>query len=287
MESTPWRTPLGELPVDVDRSAELDAICSEVLDGPFDGTQLCTPPGLTPIPTTPPLSQWARNTTPAQRARYSANRRVARAADSYGQRERRRGDWARDSSQPAVLEARRRASEAWRARRHEEAARDPGTAELHEEAEKLLDYQHRCSGAPITANSMRVAALERGADEYEEAVEATSDDIAKYAHVSLGDAIECVRAFQEREAAFGDMHVCATCGVRDPRRGYTCHDLHDVPDGHWWWSTRGGGWGAHWAGGRARSTGGARSSGRRSIAPRTARARARRGQCGAWGGASA
>ena len=59
MESTPWRTPLGELPVDVDRSAELDAICSEVLDGPFDGTQLCTPPGLTPIPTTPPLSQWA------------------------------------------------------------------------------------------------------------------------------------------------------------------------------------------------------------------------------------
>ena len=51
--------------------------------------------------------------------------------------------------------------------------------------------------------------------------------------MSVMEGAECVRAFQEREAAFADMHVCAACGVRDPELSYEAHNLGDLPQSHW------------------------------------------------------
>ena len=244
MEAATPRTPLGERPVNVPVDiGHPDATCDDLL-GLKDNALVpnrfeSTPPGLSPTPLelreelTPPPSRRA-SWTQARRDRENEMRQQWRASDPHRERERNQRDYAQRREDPALVEADRERSRAARERTRENDARDSSVAELYAEADRLLERLHRCSGAPITASSMRVAHLDRGTDAYEQAVEDTLDDIGKYAHVSLLEGAECVRAFQEREDALGEMHVCAACGVRDPEAKYSAHKLSEwVTPGHW------------------------------------------------------
>jgi hypothetical protein len=114
-----------------------------------------------------------------------------------------------------------------------EARRQRSWAELEAESLRLLDELHRCGGAPITANSKRLAELHDDPEALRVAKEDTRKDIRDYAHVTMAEGAECVRRFMEKEAALGEMRVCAACGLRDPEVAYHRHKLSSIPDDHW------------------------------------------------------
>ena len=163
-QRTPPRVPLGELPLNVRRPDELDAICEEALGledeaQPLDAS---TPPGLSLLNAgggaTPPPSRrdsWSQ----AQRDRENERRSELRASRPQAERERRRREYSLYEQTPEAREAARDRAQAQRERQREHAARERGAGGLYDEADRLLEHQHRCSGAPISANSMRVAGL--------------------------------------------------------------------------------------------------------------------------------
>ena len=114
-----------------------------------------------------------------------------------------------------------------------ETVRRRGWDELMSESMRLLDELHRCSGSLITANSRRLHDLEGDADALQVARADVAADIAKYAHVSMAEGAECVRLYQEAQASFAEMNVCAACGLRDPEVEYHWHDLASIADDHW------------------------------------------------------
>ena len=59
----------------------------------------------------------------------------------------------------------------------------------------MLSHVERDTLTTGTTANLTAQLVEPGTPEYEEAVEDTSDDIAKYAHVTLETKAECVRAY--------------------------------------------------------------------------------------------
>jgi hypothetical protein len=241
--AAPVRTPLGELQMQQMPGAATPAELRQLRNEQQAAPRRAAGPGSRQQESeqlqasSTPLSSWAARSQESRSAHYESQRR-RRASDPFAERARRQREYERERSTQAGIERHRASARATRTRQQDEdAARATGLTQLYSDADRLLEYQHRCSGAPISANSRRVAALKEAGqdlnDEYEEAVQDTLDDIERYAHVSILEAAQCVWAFQECDDRFGDMQVCAACGVRDPEMDYTCLLLDNLSEGHW------------------------------------------------------
>ena len=91
-------------------------------------------------------------------------------------------------------------------------------------AESSLYKLHASTGARLRANSRRVRTLplagyDESSDAYLTAKQDASEDIENFAHVTVEDGANAVRAFLDCETEAADMHVCGACGLRDPRSG--------------------------------------------------------------------
>ena len=95
---------------------------------------------------------WAACSQESRSAHYKSERR-RRASDPFAERARRQREYERERSTQAGIERHRASARATRTRQQDEdAARATGLTQLYSDADRLLEYQHRCSGAPISAN---------------------------------------------------------------------------------------------------------------------------------------
>ena len=100
----------------------------------------------------------------------------------------------------------------------------PDTERMEVEVEKLLLQVHNSSGSTFTANARRLPTLRHDAEALAECRRDVMKDIKTYAHVSIESKARCVDDFAKRAEA--PMHVCGSCGIRDPNDTY-CQNEKD------------------------------------------------------------
>ena len=100
--------------------------------------------------------------------------------------------------------------------------------------QQLLFDTHGSGAAFLTVNSSRLRTLEEGSALHAECVEDTAKDMELLCPVDILDHERMVTAFVERKKEAEKLHVCGTCGVRDPSMWYSKPiKLADIPAEHW------------------------------------------------------
>ena len=186
-------------------------------------------------------------------SRSDAARQQARDADAASRRAQRDGlsDEARQRARDANAagmrtqrdslsdEARQRARDAnaagMRTQRGHSAVYKALQMDSHSGAQRLLYDLHASTGSgAMVANSRRLKSLLEGSDEYAECVVDVAEDIERYCRVDIEDQARMIRAFAERKDQAAELHVCASCGVRDPRMCFSeLKELSLIDDDHW------------------------------------------------------
>ena len=99
---------------------------------------------------------------------------------------------------------------------------------------RLLFDAHASGSAFLTVNSRRLKTLKPGSNLHLQCAADVSADIERYCSVDITDHARMVRRFMDRAKAAHELHVCATCGLRDPSMQYTdAKPLHEIPSEHW------------------------------------------------------
>jgi hypothetical protein len=165
--------------------------------------------------------------TPAAAAQRGRGR--SRSATPPNGRSRSRSEHER--LQDVEYSRRRRASSAGARdnERRRERAVESARARADVLVDTVLEAVHDASGSTITANSRRLRTLEDGPAR-EEARADVAADIARYVHVPRETQAACVAAYAARAAP--QMHVCGSCGLRDPLDTYGEVDLTQLGSEH-------------------------------------------------------
>ena len=99
---------------------------------------------------------------------------------------------------------------------------------------RLLFDAHASGSAFLTVNSRRLKTLKPASKLHLQCAADVSADIERYCSVDITDHARMVRRFMDRAKAAHELHVCATCGLRDPSMQYTdAKPLHEIPSEHW------------------------------------------------------
>jgi len=99
---------------------------------------------------------------------------------------------------------------------------------------RLLFDAHASGSAFLTVNSRRLKTLKPGSNLHLQCAADVSADIERYCSVDITDHARMVRRFMDRAKAAHELHVCATCGLRDPSMQYAdAKPLCEIPSEHW------------------------------------------------------